>query len=55
MSTVDDPTVISRIGIGLSTKLKTEILDDIYYDVSDESLAQRGEGRSIQDGGRARD
>ena len=29
MRTVDDPTVIGRIGIGLSTKLEAEIFDDV--------------------------
>lgn len=29
MGTVDDPTVIGGIGVGLRTKLKTEVLDDI--------------------------
>lgn len=29
MSTVDDPAVIRGIGIGLSTQLETEVLDDI--------------------------
>lgn len=27
MSTVDDPTVISRIGVSLCTQLKSEVLD----------------------------
>ena len=29
MSTVDDPAVVSRISIGLRTKFKAEVLDDI--------------------------
>ena len=34
MGAVDDPTVISRVGICLCTKLEAEIFDDIYYFVS---------------------
>ena len=29
MSTVDDPTIIRRLGVGLSTQFETEILDHI--------------------------
>lgn len=34
MGTVDDPTVIGGVGIGLRTKLKTEVLDDIWAHLS---------------------
>ena len=29
MGAVDDPTIIGRVGVGLSTKLKAEVFDDI--------------------------
>lgn len=29
MTTVDDPTVVSRIDVGLGTKLESEVLDDV--------------------------
>ena len=34
MGAVDDPTVISRVGIGLGTKLKAKVFDDVYGYVS---------------------
>ena len=34
MGTVDDPAVVSRIGICLGAKLKAEVFDDIYSGIS---------------------
>ena len=34
MSTVDDPAVVSRIGVCLGAKLKAKVLDDIYSEIS---------------------
>lgn len=34
MSTVDDPTVIRRIGVCLGAKLKAKVFDDIYSGIS---------------------
>ena len=34
MSTVDDPAVVSRIGICLGAKLEAKVLDDIYIGIS---------------------
>ena len=34
MSTVDDPAVISRIGVCLGTKLKAKVFDYIYLGIS---------------------
>lgn len=30
MGAVDDPTVVSRVGVCLCTQLKAEVFDDIY-------------------------
>lgn len=30
MRAVDDPAVVGRIGVGLRTKLKPKVLDDLY-------------------------
>ena len=34
MSTVDDPAVVSRIGVCLSAKLEAKVFDDIYLGIS---------------------
>lgn len=34
MGTIDDPTIVGWIGIGLSPKLESKILDDLWNDVS---------------------
>ncbi len=31
---VDDPAIVSRIGVGLRAELETEVFDDIYHIIS---------------------
>ena len=34
MGSVDDPAIVSRVCIGLGAKLKAEVFDDIYQNIS---------------------
>lgn len=53
MGAVDDPTVISRIGVGLCTQLKAKVLD---YDCGTISILCLGNMRIYsQEAGRLRD
>ena len=48
MSTVDDPAVVSRIGVCLGAKLKAKVFDDVYSGISfAENLVPRATNEQV--------